>query len=88
KIPAEFAKTYLRDRNQMATLRISNGRVWDVRFRTSSTSSSYMASLSKGWPKFKNDNQLKEGDVCLFELVDPDHLEMHVTISRVTPNVN
>ncbi|KAI3892805.1 hypothetical protein MKX03_000909, partial [Papaver bracteatum] len=85
-IPAEFAKTYLRDRNQMAILRISNGRVWHVRYRTSSTSSSYMASISKGWTKFKVDNHLKEGDVCLFELVDRDNLEMHVTICRVTPN--
>ncbi|RZC67135.1 hypothetical protein C5167_010825 [Papaver somniferum] len=39
-IPAEFAKTYLRDRNQMAILRISDGRVWHVGYRTSGSSSS------------------------------------------------
>ncbi|XP_026398680.1 putative B3 domain-containing protein Os03g0621600 [Papaver somniferum] len=87
-IPAQFAKTYLGDRNQMAILRISDGRVWHVGYRTSSSSSSYMAIISKGWNKFKVDNQLKEGDVCLFELVDRDNLEMHVTICQVTPNVN
>ncbi|KAI3946040.1 hypothetical protein MKX01_024796 [Papaver californicum] len=80
-MPAPFAKPFLTKQSQIVTLRVSDGRMWHVRCTTSSPK--YQAHLLKGWYEFVLDNHLKEGDICVFELVDKNNLEMNVTIFRV-----
>ncbi|KAI3844495.1 hypothetical protein MKW92_036506 [Papaver armeniacum] len=81
-MPAQFAKTFLTKQSQIVTLRVSDGRMWHVQCNTS-TSLKYQAYLLKGWYEFVLGNHLKEGDVCVFELVDKDNLELNVNIFRV-----
>ncbi|XP_026396816.1 B3 domain-containing protein REM19-like [Papaver somniferum] len=81
-LPAQFAKPFLTKQSQIVTLRVSDGRMWDVKCTTSSFPH-YQAHLLKGWYDFVLGNHLKEGGVCVFELVDMDNLEMNVTIFRV-----
>ncbi|MCL7042917.1 hypothetical protein MKW94_030797 [Papaver nudicaule] len=74
RVPIAFARSYLKNITQRITLRILDGRTWEVR---------YIAGrrLSHGWyNKFVADNHLKEGDVCVFELVDRIKFEMNVHI--------
>lgn len=66
-VPVRFAVRYL-TQNQIVKLRTSNGKQWDVscRFRDHSTSA---MKLGQGWYIFVRDNNLEEGDVCVFELI-------------------
>lgn len=41
--------------------------------------------LGTNWKKFSDDNHLKVGDVCVFELVNETKKELKVTIIRNTP---
>ncbi|KAI3857051.1 hypothetical protein MKX03_015423 [Papaver bracteatum] len=77
KVPIVFANSYLRGKTRMViTLRISDGKTWEV----GCISRLAESTLSKGWYKFVADNHLKEGDVCVFELVDRKKIEMIVHI--------
>ncbi|KAI3984617.1 hypothetical protein MKX01_003980 [Papaver californicum] len=80
RVPIVFAKSYLRNITQRGiTLRISNGRTWEVVYVSRTPTE---RRLSLGWYKFSADNHLKEGDVCVFELVDRKKFKMNVHIFR------
>ncbi|PIA41528.1 hypothetical protein AQUCO_02200154v1 [Aquilegia coerulea] len=72
-VPMLFAKTYLKDAHSVI-LRTPNGGFWRVRFKEP-------CRMGKGWKEFVVANHLKEGDVCKFELVDSNHMELMVSIS-------
>ncbi|KAI3966128.1 hypothetical protein MKW92_019969 [Papaver armeniacum] len=93
RVPNDFANSYLRNITQRGIiLRISDGRTWEVRYVPGTQ---YNRRLSQGWYKFVADNHLKEGDICVFELVDREKLEMNVHIfhqqktfdGKVTPKL-
>ncbi|KAI3895758.1 hypothetical protein MKW98_025549 [Papaver atlanticum] len=63
----------------IATLRDSEGRTWDVGI---STYREKHTKLVTGWSDFVLDNRLEVGDVCIFELIDRDNLQIDVTIMR------
>ena len=60
-------------------LQVSEGKQWHVRCVCTSQG----AKLSKGWTEFAWDNNLEEGDVCVFELVNANMKVLKVTIFRV-----
>jgi hypothetical protein len=37
-------------------------------------------SISKGWNEFSQENNLKEGDVCVFELINKEKFVLKVAI--------
>ncbi|KAI3919015.1 hypothetical protein MKW92_025019, partial [Papaver armeniacum] len=82
-IPTKFAKTYLRYGSQRLTLKVyldsSSWRTWDVLCNSSECNTRLQKS---GWMEFVSDNRLKEGDMCIFEIVDRINLEFRVTICR------
>ncbi|KAI3922307.1 hypothetical protein MKX01_005996 [Papaver californicum] len=82
-VPSKFAKQFLKSGSQTATIRIPDRKVWDVECAVHNSSAKYEATFRKGWKEFKVHNHLKEGDICVFELVDRDNLGMEVTFSRV-----
>ncbi|KAI3857049.1 hypothetical protein MKX03_015421 [Papaver bracteatum] len=93
RVPNDFANSYLRNITQRGiTLRISDGRTWEVKYVPGTQ---YNRRLSHGWNKFVADSHLKEGDICVFELVDREKLEMNVQIfhqkktfaRKVTPKI-
>ncbi|KAI3966130.1 hypothetical protein MKW92_019971 [Papaver armeniacum] len=80
KVPNAFVTSYLKNITRtVITLRISDGRTWEVGYISETQTES---KLSKGWYKFVADNHLKEGDVCVFELVDRKKFEMNVHFFR------
>ncbi|KAI3851948.1 hypothetical protein MKW98_019947 [Papaver atlanticum] len=95
RVPVAFANSYFGNITRMATtLRISDGRIWEVGYISRTITEKTENTLSKGWPKFVADNHLMEGDACVFELVDRKNIKMNVhvfrqqkTFSKVTPKI-
>ncbi|KAI3903613.1 hypothetical protein MKW98_032267 [Papaver atlanticum] len=85
RVPMVFAKRYLKITTQMAvTLGVSDGRTWEVLYLARAQ---HDRRLSRGWRKFVSDNHLKEGDLCVFELVDRINVEMNVNIFRASQEI-
>lgn len=76
-IPCEFAAKYLSESTYCVTLDSDRGE-WNARciFKDG------RASLGKGWHEFVLGNNLKKGDVCVFELLDRMNAVLKVTIYR------
>ena len=80
-VPAGFAFKYLRQR-QIAKLETSDGRQWPVNCYYREPSSSAM-NIGRGWIVFARENNLEEGDVCVFELIKRKPVVLNVSIFRV-----
>ncbi|KAI3946041.1 hypothetical protein MKX01_024797 [Papaver californicum] len=77
-VPVRF-KAFREVNCDIVTLRDSEGRTWDVGV---STYREKQTKLMTGWSDFVLDNHLEVGDVCIFELIDRNNLQMDVTIMR------
>ncbi|CAM8897469.1 unnamed protein product [Rhodiola kirilowii] len=77
-MPAIFASKYLKGTSGYATLQNLEGKQWKVRLLPSHAN----IKLSKGWHQFATDNFLKEGDICIFELLDSLNTLLKVTFIR------
>ncbi|CAN1133569.1 B3 domain-containing transcription factor VRN1 [Linum perenne] len=71
--PADFTKSYTWEDSQQVALRVFNENeermLYEVLVNMSDTKN--RVKRLTGWMSFCKDNHLKEGDVCLFELIDP-----------------
>ncbi|KAJ0980317.1 hypothetical protein J5N97_008572 [Dioscorea zingiberensis] len=66
-VPSAFASAYLPDTTQQIVLqRPGGGKKWSVIYLVQKIA----AGFSGQWKQFVNDNNLEEGDICLFELVE------------------
>jgi hypothetical protein len=62
-------------------LQISDGeKQWSVRC----VYKDGKAKLSQGWFDFALENNLGEGDVCVFERLAAEEVVLHVTLFRIT----
>ncbi|KAI9124291.1 hypothetical protein K1719_005591 [Acacia pycnantha] len=79
-LPSCFAEKHLNEVSGFIKLQISDGKQWPVRclYRGG------RAKLSQGWFEFSLENNLGEGDVCVFELLRMKEVVLKVTIFRVT----
>lgn len=77
-LPSCFAK-HLSGVSEFIKLQSPDGRQWPVRclYRGG------RAKLSLGWYEFSQENNLGEGDVCVFELLKMRDAVLKVTIFRV-----
>ncbi|XP_058081236.1 uncharacterized protein LOC131229323 [Magnolia sinica] len=82
-IPHKFAEDYIPREVRSITLADLDGKRWPV----TCIQSRYGAGLGKGWAAFVWKNNLEEGDVCVFELVNREKFELRVLISRVVEEV-
>ncbi|RDX67223.1 B3 domain-containing transcription factor VRN1 [Mucuna pruriens] len=82
-LPSCFAEKHLNGVSGFIKLQISDGRQWPVRclYRGG------RAKLSQGWFEFSLENNLGEGDVCVFELLRMKEVVLQVTVFRVTEEV-
>lgn len=82
-LPSCFAEKHLNGVSGFIKLQTSDGRQWPVRclYRGG------RAKLSQGWFEFALDNNLGEGDVCVFELLKVKDVALQVTLFRVTEDV-
>ncbi|XWS62846.1 hypothetical protein CRYUN_Cryun06bG0045600 [Craigia yunnanensis] len=78
-IPRSFARRYLNGVDGIITLQVSEGKKWPVQCIYGNGS----LKFSKGWAEFVLDNNLDEGDVCVFELINTKEIVLKVTIFRV-----
>ncbi|XP_061376314.1 B3 domain-containing transcription factor VRN1-like [Gastrolobium bilobum] len=79
-LPSCFAEKNLNGVSGFIKLQISDGRQWSVRCLYKGG----RAKLSQGWFEFTLENNLGEGDVCVFELLRMKDVVLHVTVFRVT----
>ncbi|KAF7840893.1 B3 domain-containing transcription factor VRN1 [Senna tora] len=78
-LPSCFAEKHLNGVSGFIKLQISDGKQWPVRclYRGG------RAKLSQGWFEFSLENNLGEGDVCVFELLRTKDVVLNVTVFRV-----
>lgn len=61
----------------------SNERFWSARYRFGIYSRKLQVKINSGWKIFAQDNNLKVGDVCVFELTTKvDRVSFRVVIFR------
>ncbi|KAF9608848.1 hypothetical protein IFM89_011886 [Coptis chinensis] len=77
-ISNRFARRYLKGDAPFVSLRVLDGRTWQV--QPVFTIGGANVKLSKGWKTFVLDNHLEEEDICIFELVDRKHMGLKVSI--------
>ncbi|KAG5619962.1 hypothetical protein H5410_005180 [Solanum commersonii] len=85
-IPVEFFKKCLNEEETIVNLRVSNGRSWRAKLLDIQSNCPKMES--SGWRDFVLDNNLKEHDTCVFELIDGIEPMLDVTIFRATTPVS
>ncbi|KAF5187982.1 B3 domain-containing transcription factor vrn1 [Thalictrum thalictroides] len=77
RIPTSFFVRYLKDDNlRSVTLEVSGGRRWPI---GASLYNSSNVHVTKGWQKFVRENDLKEGDVCVFEMIKVALWKVHIS---------
>ncbi|MQM08711.1 hypothetical protein Taro_041567 [Colocasia esculenta] len=83
-VPSSFAKAHLPRSRIDLLLEDPAGRAWPVRYIPDGES-----KLSGGWIAFAYGNNLEEGDLCVFELVRPLELRVHIfrVVEEITPLV-
>ena len=78
-LPSCFAEKNLNGVSGFIKLQISDGRQWPVRCLYKGG----RAKLSQGWYEFTLENNLGEGDICVFELLRTREVVLQVTLFRV-----
>ncbi|XP_023007492.1 B3 domain-containing transcription factor VRN1-like [Cucurbita maxima] len=77
-IPSKFSEKYLKGVSGDIRLQVSSGKQWRVRCVREGPGT----KLTRGWANFVVENDLKEEDVCVFELLDIKDIVLKVTIFR------
>ncbi|KAI8020241.1 B3 domain-containing transcription factor VRN1 [Camellia lanceoleosa] len=76
-VPLAFAMKHFSVKQRDVILRLSDGRAWTVNCYC------HLNGKCKfGWASFVRDNNLKLGDVCIFELIKATEVCLNVTIFR------
>lgn len=74
QVPKSFGQEYLPKIKTKLIIRNSVGKAWEV----NCIPSPGRHTLCGGLPAFMHDNNLKPGDVCIFELVEKRELQFHL----------
>ena len=78
-VPAHFAPYLRRQAGKSVKLEASDrGARWAVRY----TAGGRRYNLGGGWIIFARDNNLKAGDVCVFELTDVNKYILKVHVAK------
>ncbi|KAM6591494.1 hypothetical protein CsatA_014099 [Cannabis sativa] len=89
-LPYNFAKKYLGETCSNAVLKLSNGygRTWFVEHKFGVYNKVPSSIFKAGWPVFAKDNNLKEGDICVFVMLEEMKFTFEVVIFRVSTTTN
>ncbi|XP_061358903.1 putative B3 domain-containing protein Os03g0621600 [Gastrolobium bilobum] len=79
-VPVQFAEIYLKKKERNILLQVLDGRTWTCKYR--------FPRISSRWKKFVTDNDLKVGDVCLFEMTNIRDLSLKVHIFPLAEESN
>ncbi|XP_059310676.1 uncharacterized protein LOC132062041 [Lycium ferocissimum] len=75
-VPSTFARKYFLENSGDLVLHVPGRGTWSVKC----TLGSFNAKIHSGWREFAADNELKIGDVCIFEVIKGTPLLIDVTI--------
>ncbi|XVF36204.1 hypothetical protein REPUB_Repub19eG0038100 [Reevesia pubescens] len=78
KIPYKFSKAYLPYCKTEVVLRNVQGKCWTVNSVPDSKGRT-VHTFCGGWMAFVRDNDIKMGDICIFELVNKCELRVHIS---------
>ncbi|KAK2400961.1 B3 domain-containing transcription factor VRN1 [Trifolium repens] len=78
-VPNSFIRNYLDSKEQTMMLKFGK-KFWPVNLLCYSHMKS--GQFSRGWNQFWEENKLKGGDVCVFELIKTKDAVLHVHIFR------
>ena len=73
-------------KRRLISLQVLSGRIWPAKYQIHKQKTAIRFKLS--WNAFVKDNNLKVGDVCIFELVHGTKLTFLVHIFRETDSSN
>ena len=76
-VPVPFAEKMYIQNGQDVMLKVGD-QSWEVWFSIPRTGR--RGTFSNGWSTFANENNLKMGDVCVFELIKSDDVVLKVSI--------
>jgi len=79
-MPADFVTVEERKENHRVSVWISEDKTWDMNVNV--YRSKKEVSLGSGWANFVKDNNLKKGNVCVFEKIKNPGLSFRVVIYR------
>ncbi|KAI3904229.1 hypothetical protein MKW92_053972 [Papaver armeniacum] len=82
-IPHSFAKEHLPKNIKNIMVRSSDDKVWTLGYYNRG----YAVRLSAGWSSLRRSLGVKEGDVCVFEVLKEKDTEMRVFVYREIDNV-
>ncbi|XP_038702135.1 B3 domain-containing transcription factor VRN1-like isoform X2 [Tripterygium wilfordii] len=85
-IPAEFGEIYMKKKRSDVDLCVSDGRIWPAKYSKHEFQSN--PKIYYGWEKFARDNGLRVGDVCVFELIEIDKMQLKVHIYHADEDLN
>ncbi|XXG49259.1 hypothetical protein AAC387_Pa02g3491 [Persea americana] len=74
-VPSSFSREHLPKEKVMLFLWDPKGRACEVTFTPGNNRNGY---LSGGWSEFSRAHNLREGDVCIFELIGECQLQVHI----------
>ncbi|XVF61909.1 hypothetical protein PTKIN_Ptkin08bG0172600 [Pterospermum kingtungense] len=77
-IPYQFACRYFKNNGEL-TLRVSDGRTWIVKYNVNTHYAKARFSRNS-WRTFAADNNLKVGDICVFNLIKENGILLDVVI--------
>ncbi|XWS25694.1 hypothetical protein CRYUN_Cryun27aG0089500 [Craigia yunnanensis] len=78
KIPYKFSKAYLPYCKTEVVLRNLQGKCWTVNSVPDSKGRT-VHTFCGGWMAFVRDNDIKMGDICIFELVNMCEMRVHIS---------
>ncbi|KAK8717524.1 hypothetical protein V6N13_044789 [Hibiscus sabdariffa] len=86
-VPSNFVMRFLTRHTCNLTLCNSAGKTWSVKYRHAENKR-LPALLYGGWRAFVEDNRLKVGDICVFELIKHPEIFLKVFINPVIKNAS
>ncbi|KAL5788449.1 hypothetical protein ACOSP7_005398 [Xanthoceras sorbifolium] len=78
-LPSCFSEKHLKGVSSFIKLQLSDGKQWPVRCLYRGC----RAKLGQGWYEFTLENNLGEGDVCVFEVLKSRDVVLNVTLFRI-----
>ncbi|EEF40064.1 hypothetical protein RCOM_0603690 [Ricinus communis] len=74
-VPAQFAREVLKEAPRFFKLQVPDGREWNVKANQRTCK---RMNFGKGWIAFRRENDLKENDVCVFELIRKNVFKVYI----------
>ena len=70
-------------------LQVSDGRIWPTKFILAKSRETTKQGFQRtDWTKFAQDNNLKVGDECIFDLIEGKKIVFRVSIIRIDNDSN